>query len=100
MRHLLVELRHTFVHIHHEQHHIRLADSQVDLTVDLALECIFGVHYPSAGIYHAELASAPLRFAVLAVAGCAGGVVYNGTPCACQSVKEGRFPYVGTSHYS
>ena len=67
MRYLHIKLRHTFVHINHQHHDIRFADSQIDLTVDLTLEGIVAVDHPSSGVDHTELTTTPFGFAVLTV---------------------------------
>ena len=97
--HFGVELRHTLVHIHHQEHYIRLADRQIHLAVDLALEGVIAVDNPSSGINHTKLTSAPFGFAVLTVTRRAGGVHHYRPTSTRQAVKQGRFPDVGTTHY-
>ena len=85
---------------HQEQDYIGFVDGQQHLTADFVLEDVFGVDRVAARVDDRKFAAVPVGFAVMAVAGRAGGRIDDGFAFADQSVEEGRFAHVGASYDS
>ena len=90
--HMVVKVGDSVHGIDDEQYFVGLFDSHGDLLVDFPLEDVVGVDYPSAGIDNGEFAASPFDFAVLAVAGGAGGAVHDCLAGFGQTVEESGFP--------
>ena len=83
--------------LHHEQDDIGLIDGDDDLLADFFLERVVRSGRPSAGIHYGKLGSAPVTFAVMAVAGDARGLVDDGLTHPDQTVEEGGLAHIRAS---
>ena len=76
---LLVERGEAFAAVHYQHNHVRLVDGQGGLLADFSLEDVGGAHHVAAGVDDGKFVAAPVRFAVVAVAGHTGNAVHDVT---------------------
>jgi hypothetical protein len=72
---MVVEVGNAVHGINDKEDYIGLLDRECYLLVDFAFKYVFGVYYPTSGVYDGKFVSRPFDFAILAVASCAGSAV-------------------------
>ncbi len=95
---MVVEVCDTVHGIDNEQDFISLLDSHSHLLVDFLFKNIVGIYHPSTGIYNREFPTAPVYFAILAVAGCSRRRVDDGLTSLRQAVEKSRFTHIGPTY--
>ena len=84
--------------IHHHDDGVGFLQRDFRLAEDFRRDEIFVFGKDAAGVDDAQVASAPLRLAVEAVARDAGFVADNGAPRSDQAVEQRGFAHVGAAH--
>ena len=85
--------------IHHKDERVGFFQRDQHLLFDLLFKNIIAAGYKAAGVDHVERFARPFRHPVLAVAGHAADVVYNGLALLEQPVEKSAFTHVGPSYY-